>query len=527
MTNKKKNENRNDALGKVHETLLAYNLVGNSWPAVVHFRANGGTPEEIHYIAANTIGHNDYVAVSENTFGLSKLLLDHMYSGGLIANVTDVHSVAWTSNRDTEFKAGDHEMFTGVKDTSSDADVIVRNHSGSFVGISLKYGTTRDPNMKNSGMSSLEDLLDLGGVLSLHRDDHISKIVSMGYSGNIRKDHETWKSDVGSERYFEAKRSSLECRRRMAGEIRNRLKEGGQELISSVVENLLISERFIRHIRTHTRPHKSGTEYYIHDPETYIKEKLRDLGDFAVIDAEGTVITIKADRDGEDCTVLRLGLKSQSGPMKNVVCTVAAPFLKDGRRKKKVLYCFDLDLTLFWHEEEGSPMVAVHSQDGTMVDMLDSSAYSDHSLPLGCYYSYDEFKSAEIFEKTARPIERMLDTYRKKASTGSDVCIVTARHGFDRPDEFLRILAGYGIECPVHMTGEGRSISENTSTAKKKCFRRLLEDGKYTEIWFWDDNESNLRGFLELSDDFPDVKFKARMVKWNQKKKKCKVEVVK
>jgi hypothetical protein len=51
-----------------------------------------------------------------------------------------------------------------------------------------------------------------------------------------------------------------------------------------------------------------------------------------------------------------------------------------------------------------------------------------------------------------------------------------------------------------------------SASAKKKIIGQYLETGQFNMVRLFDDAESNLRSFLNLREEFPEIKFKAYMV---------------
>ena len=61
----------------------------------------------------------------------------------------------------------------------------------------------------------------------------------------------------------------------------------------------------------------------------------------------------------------------------------------------------------------------------------------------------------------------------------------------------------------VHVYRAGNIQHGNSADKKKIVIRNLLEDSGFTEVRLFDDHQENLAAFLELSNEFPGVVFKA------------------
>ena len=140
--------------------------------------------------------------------------------------IGDVH---WTSNRDRENKAGDHENLVKQKDTNSNADLIVsvhrKNKDGtrgdlvSYQGVSAKYGTNKDPNYKNPGADTLEKMSGLReGRISEIMAPHHKFMEHLGYHGT---------ADERTAQYKMQKMPINESKEMLAN-LKNKVKKGEQ-----------------------------------------------------------------------------------------------------------------------------------------------------------------------------------------------------------------------------------------------------------------------------------------------------------
>jgi hypothetical protein len=182
----------NDDKGKLHELLLAKHLLSHLDPkgeGVMpgHFRADpdhpnkkikGKSPSQVHDEIRNRIGEEEYQKIHDHAKQTSMAMIDHMIKTGRIKDRNDITNVHWTSNRDTEKKAGDHEKLTGEKDVNANGDLIVsvRGKNGSnkpdFVPVSAKYGTEAKPNYRNDGFVGMETKAGLkpGSLTNIQTD---------------------------------------------------------------------------------------------------------------------------------------------------------------------------------------------------------------------------------------------------------------------------------------------------------------------------------------------------------------------
>jgi hypothetical protein len=176
-----------------------------------------------------------------------------------------------------------------------------------------------------------------------------------------------------------------------------------------------------------------------------------------------------------------------------------------------VLNVFDIDDTLVY----SSAKVLVKDSADRTVAALSTSEYNTYSLPDGCRFDYSEFRSADIFCRTTKPIANMIRTINAAQATSkknpkNKTVINTARADFDDREKFLGALSSHGIEnmdkIHVHRSG---NLPGNDSAAKKKLvyIREYLNAHPYTCVRMYDDSMDNLNAFLSLRDEYPNVRF--------------------
>jgi hypothetical protein len=199
----------NDDKGKLHELLLAKHLhpTGN---LPEHFRAtseeskikgHAGTPSEVHDRIAERIGEEAYNEIDQHAKTTATAVKKNLKDRGVLDKDTTIGNVHWTSNRDTAKKPGDHETLTGVKDTNSNADMMLTLHkNGKIVdyhGVSAKYGTLKKPNYKNPGASTLEDMAGLRkGRIEEIMQPHHNLMEKIGYYGSAEQRKRQYKADA-------------------------------------------------------------------------------------------------------------------------------------------------------------------------------------------------------------------------------------------------------------------------------------------------------------------------------------------
>lgn len=176
------------------------------------------------------------------------------------------------------------------------------------------------------------------------------------------------------------------------------------------------------------------------------------------------------------------------------------------------LTVFDIDETLF-HTHAKILVI----KDDRVVKELDNREFNVYKLKSGEHFDFKQFRDAKFFNDTSVPIDKM---WRKAKSTldtvgrrpGSKVIIVTARSDFDNKDTFLDTFRKHGLDIDkIHVHRAG-NLELPSGDAKKKIIGQYLATGEFNMVRLFDDAEVNLRSFLSLKTDYPDIVFNAYMV---------------
>jgi FMN phosphatase YigB (HAD superfamily) len=176
------------------------------------------------------------------------------------------------------------------------------------------------------------------------------------------------------------------------------------------------------------------------------------------------------------------------------------------------LTIFDIDETLFHTKAKVAVM-----KDGKVVRMLDNQEFNTYKLKAGESFDFKEFKSAEVFRKTSTPIVRMVEKakilVKSRNNAASRAIIVTARADFDNKEMFLQTFRDHGLPIDqMHVERSGNLGISSPAEAKKVVFRKYLNTKNYTKTRLYDDAMSNLKAFLELQGEYPNIEFEAWFV---------------
>jgi hypothetical protein len=172
------------------------------------------------------------------------------------------------------------------------------------------------------------------------------------------------------------------------------------------------------------------------------------------------------------------------------------------------LSVFDVDDTLF----RTTTKVYV-KKGGKRIRSLTPAEFNVYKLKTGEELDFSEFRSAAIFHKTAQPVETVFKTAKKMlknfTSPKKKFIIVTARADLDDRELFLSTFRKYGFDINRVHVYRADNIDAPGAEAKKSIIRDQIKKGEFTIVRMFDDAEKNLRGFLELKQEFPNINFEA------------------
>lgn len=181
----------------------------------------------------------------------------------------------------------------------------------------------------------------------------------------------------------------------------------------------------------------------------------------------------------------------------------------------KGLTIFDIDETMFITKAKVKVV-----KNGKVIKKLDNQEFNTYKKKAGEEFDFGEFKDAKVFNRTSTPIARMINKVKailKNATkAGSKVIIVTARPNFDNKKLFLDTFRKQGIDIDkIYVERAGNLGTGPAAKNKEVIFRKYLDQNIYKRIRLFDDAMSNLKVFLSLKKDYPNVSFEAFLAKEN------------
>ena len=179
------------------------------------------------------------------------------------------------------------------------------------------------------------------------------------------------------------------------------------------------------------------------------------------------------------------------------------------------LTIFDIDETLF-HTKAKVKVV----KGGKVVRELDNQEFNTYQRKPGEEYDFGQFKNAEYFRHTSVPVEKMIEraknVVKAKGNPHSRAIICTARADFDDKEMFLQTFRDHGIDIDqMHVERAGNLKIDSSAEAKKVVFRKYLNTKNFVKARLYDDAMSNLKAFLDLKKEYPNIEFESWFVDSN------------
>ncbi|CAB4129821.1 hypothetical protein UFOVP116_130 [uncultured Caudovirales phage] len=191
--------------------------------------------------------------------------------------------------------------------------------------------------------------------------------------------------------------------------------------------------------------------------------------------------------------------------------------MRNAKIEQTSLTIFDIDDTLF----HTTAKVAVVNGN-KVVRKLTNQEFNTYALKAGEAFDFAEFRSASKFYEESTPLVPMMQlakrsVHRAKQCGKSKVIMVTARANFDNKEKFLDTFRKHEFDIDSVRVERAGNINDIASVAHKKAviIRNCIRAGQYKKVEFYDDAKGNLDAFLQLQEEFPDVKFDAYLATEN------------
>jgi hypothetical protein len=174
----------------------------------------------------------------------------------------------------------------------------------------------------------------------------------------------------------------------------------------------------------------------------------------------------------------------------------------------KNLIIFDIDDTLV----RSSANVYV-VRNNTVVKKLTTGEFTKYKLAEDEIFDFREFSCSKQFYESAKPIDSTVETLKHDIAVNNKVVMVTARADFNDREMFLDTFRSIGINMDqVHVYRAGNIRNGSIESKKRAIVHQLLAAEQYAKAVMYDDCQKNLNAFMDLAEEFPDVKFFAIQV---------------
>jgi hypothetical protein len=184
-------------------------------------------------------------------------------------------------------------------------------------------------------------------------------------------------------------------------------------------------------------------------------------------------------------------------------------------QKYGTLNVFDIDDTLFHTTAKISVI-----KDGKPVKELSNQEFNTYQLKSGESFDFSQFRDSEKFYQESKPISRMLDKVsiilkRSESNPLSKVVIVTARANFNDKNKFLDTFRKHKFDIDKVRVERAGNINDVEDIAFKKVIiiRNYINTNMFNKVRLFDDSMANLKAFLKLKSEFPNVQFEAYFAK--------------
>jgi hypothetical protein len=175
------------------------------------------------------------------------------------------------------------------------------------------------------------------------------------------------------------------------------------------------------------------------------------------------------------------------------------------------LTIFDIDDTLFHTTAKISVI-----KNGRVSRELTNQQFNSYQLRPGEQFDFSQFSDSEKFFRESTPISKMFNKAKAivrnvQDKPNSKVVIITARNNFQDKNKFLATFRKYGFNIDkVRIERAGRIEGEMIPAFKKAIIiRNYLNTKEFSRVRLFDDSMSNLKEFLKLKREFPNVLFEA------------------
>lgn len=184
----------------------------------------------------------------------------------------------------------------------------------------------------------------------------------------------------------------------------------------------------------------------------------------------------------------------------------------------------DIDETLMYT----SAKILV-KKNGETIKELSNSEYNTYKLGKEEAFDFSQFRDSQFFRETSVPNKNMIDKVNEivrrielsnRGSKFSEVHMLTARGKFKKMQPFFDTFRDHGMKIDEVGFIPVGDTDEAPASAKQRVIRDYLKSGKFGRVRLYDDSKTNLKAFLDLQKEFPEIVFMAYWIDHSGKSKK-------
>ena len=156
-------------------------------------------------------------------------------------------------------------------------------------------------------------------------------------------------------------------------------------------------------------------------------------------------------------------------------------------------------------------------KNGKKIKELNNQEFNTYDLQPGESFNFDEFRDSEVFNKTSKPIDLMIQKIKKLIDCiklhgkQEKVIFLTARADFNDKELFLKTFRQNGIDiddASVYVERSGNLTNiKNVADRRKYVMLKYLKSGLYSAVRMFDDDIKNLQTFMDLGKEINQGKF--------------------
>lgn len=149
-------------------------------------------------------------------------------------------------------------------------------------------------------------------------------------------------------------------------------------------------------------------------------------------------------------------------------------------------------------------------KNGKIIKKLSNQEFNTYELQPDEKFDFREFRDANMFRQTSKPVEPTINRIKRMFQNidrrGSRVVLLTARGAFPDMGTFKRTFKDHGIPIDqIEIVFAGDIKAGSVAAAKKKVIMDFLKTGEYRRVRLIDDDIKNVKFFLSIEHDIPDV----------------------